>query len=63
MNKHNLPVQSAPVTRYVSPAAVGGGAGVEACGIWDDIKSGFSSVIHSPTTQAAAKAALGAISG
>lgn len=63
MQKHNLPLQSAPVTRYVSPAAVDGGAGVEACGIWDDIKSGVSSVINSPIAQAAAKAAIGAITG
>lgn len=39
MNKQNLPLQSAPVTRYVSPAAVGGGAGVEASSFWDTLKS------------------------
>ncbi|NEO84005.1 MAG: hypothetical protein F6J87_07070 [Spirulina sp. SIO3F2] len=46
MNKQNLPVQSAPVTRYVSPGAVNGGAGVEASSFWDTLEHIGSTVGH-----------------
>lgn len=61
MKGQYLPTQSAPVTRYVSPAAVSEGSGVEASGIWDDIKNAASTVISSPITHSLVKAGLGAL--
>lgn len=40
MKKQNLPKQSAPVIRHVSPATIADGNGVEASGILDLLKRG-----------------------
>ena len=39
MKNSKLPVQSAPVERHISGAAVSGEKGVEASGIWDILKT------------------------
>jgi hypothetical protein len=46
MKKPNLPKQSAPVIRHVSPATIADGNGVEASGFLDLLKRGGAALVR-----------------